>query len=802
MAVVVRNALFVAKRAASPFALINQPLTSNRCFKKSRVAVARTFGFKLKHAFRFIDLFAGIGGFHLGMKQNGGHCVLACEKDKEARKTYLANHDMDDVPFPDDITTLDAADVPDHEVLCAGFPCQAFSIAGGKEGFNDVRGELVFHMLRIIEAKRPLVFVGENVKNFLNGGNGEWHRTLCDRLDILGYTVISDVLNAAHFGTAQERERVFFVAYRRNAFPNVKTFHMPRGDGQWVSVADILEPNAPAGHRDIKDMVPAPTINKKSPFKRIGKMFGRRGQDARVYDPAGHAATLMASQQNCGLYLVDGTPRALTPRERARLQGFPETFQPHPVMTHANKQFGNSVAVPVVAAIAEAIINQLLQPASQKETTMKNITTAAPEITVIDSTRRKAGNTTSRKHATPKRDKFSNGILKPDTHGQVFTPATLVKDMLALRRNTGRVLEPSCGSGAFSNVLHAEGTDLTALELDREHAPAYAVVQDFFDLPVSERFNTIIGNPPYLRYQDIPAATKAKLDMTNFDRRSNLFYFFIEKCVKHLAPGGELIFVVPREFPKATAARRLNHWLFEQGAVTDFSDIGDKVFDGATPACCVFRFEKGRTDRTMTDGRVFAEHDGQLLFLPAGTRGVPLAEFFTVAVGGLTGADELYTHPLGNLDVVCSTTRKNGKTRKVLHGAHAKLMLPPHKAKLLNRRVRTFNEENWWEWGRKWKESAARRIYVNAKTRQVSPFFTHEATAFDGSVLALFPCNPAMNVDLAVSILNTVDWAALGFVTGDRFLFAQRALERTLIPDAMAEQLRAAISQPVLQLAA
>lgn len=432
---------------------------------------------------------------------------------------------------------------------------------------------------------------------------------------------------------------------------------------------------------------------------------------------------------------------------------------------------------------------------------MKQTTTVAT-VDPITPARRKAGNAQHTAPTSPKRDTVSKGIMKPDTHGQVFILATLVNDMLALRRNTGRVLEPSCGSGAFSNVLHAEGADLTALELDREHAPTYATVQDFFDLPESERFETIIGNPPYLRYQDIPAATKAKLDMTNFDRRTNLFYFFIEKCVRHLAPGGELIFVVPREFPKATAARRLNRWLFEQGTVTDFSDIGDKAFDGATPACCVFRFEKGRTDRTMIDGRVFAEHDGQLLFLPAGTRGVPLAEFFTVAVGGLTGADELYTHPQGNLDVVCSTTRKNGKTRKVLHGAHAKLMLAPQKAKLLNRRVRTFNEANWWEWGRKWKESAARRIYVNAKTRQVSPFFTHEATAFDGSVLALFPCNPAMNVDLAVGILNTVDWDALGFVTGGRFLFAQRALERTLIPDAMAEQLRAAISQPVLQLAA
>lgn len=429
-------------------------------------------------------------------------------------------------------------------------------------------------------------------------------------------------------------------------------------------------------------------------------------------------------------------------------------------------------------------------------------TTTAASVSPIIATRRKAGNVRRTAPTAPKRDAVSKGVLKPDTHGQVFTPATLVTEMLALRRNTGRVLEPSCGSGAFANVLHVTGADLVALELDKEHAPAYATVQDFFDLPEAERFATIIGNPPYIRFQDIPAATKAKLDMASFDRRTNLFYFFIEKCVRHLEPGGELIFVVPREFPKATAARRLNRWLFEQGTVTDFRDIGDKVFDGATPPCCVFRFEKGRADRTMNDGRVFAEHDGQLFFLPAGTHGVPLSEFFTVAVGGISGADKLYTHPRGNLDVVCSTTRKNGKTRTMLHGSHAKLMLAPSKAKLLKRRVRAFTEANWWEWGRKWKDSTARRIYVNAKTRQASPFFTHAATAYDGSILALFPTCQTMDIDQAVAILNGVDWDSLGFKSGGRLLFAQRALERTLIPDAVAAQLRAAISQPVLQLAA
>jgi adenine-specific DNA-methyltransferase len=434
---------------------------------------------------------------------------------------------------------------------------------------------------------------------------------------------------------------------------------------------------------------------------------------------------------------------------------------------------------------------------------MQQTKQATPQ-NLIGANRSKAGNSSRKpKAAAPKRDKVSNGILKADTHGQVFTPDILVTKMLALRKRAGQVLEPSCGSGAFAKPLHEAGAELVALELDAEHAPAYATVQDFFDYPVTEQFDTVIGNPPYVRYQDIPASTKQKLDMAGFDGRTNLFYFFIKKCVQHLKPGGELIFVVPREFPKATAARHLNRWLFEQGTITDFYETGDEaLFIGATPPCCVFRFEKGLMDRTMTDGRVFAEHNGQLFFLPAGSFGVPLSEFFTVAVGGISGADRLYKHAKGNVEVVCSSTRKNGETRKLLHGTHARLMLGKHKEKLLNRGVRRFTETNWWEWGREWKQSPAPRVYVNAKTRQASPFFTHDATAYDGSIFALFPKLPDMDINQAVAILNAVDWNALGFMAGKRFLFAQRALEQTLIPDTVAAQLRAAIAQPVFQLAA
>lgn len=344
-------------------------VSAMRKWLHDQIELARANGFEAKPAFTFIDLFSGIGAFHLAMKQADGKCVLACEINPEARKTYLANHDMAGVPFHSDITQLAAADVPDHDVLCAGFPCQAFSIAGNKNGFEDQRGGLIFDMLRIIQAKQPKLALLENVKNFCKGENGRWSHTLRRKLAAMGYAVSSKVLNAADFGTAQERERVFFVAYRRDAFAEVQGFQMPVGDGKWVSVADILEADAPDGHYTTERIEPFPTVDKKSPLQRIGMLKTsngkvRRGQDARVYDPAFHATTLLASQGNCGMYLVNGKARALTPRERARLQGFPDTFQPHPVTSHANKQFGNSIAVPVAAALGRAIANQFFEQAA------------------------------------------------------------------------------------------------------------------------------------------------------------------------------------------------------------------------------------------------------------------------------------------------------------------------------------------------------------------------------------------------------------------------------------------------------
>lgn len=377
------------------------------------------------------------------------------------------------------------------------------------------------------------------------------------------------------------------------------------------------------------------------------------------------------------------------------------------------------------------------------------------------------------------------------SRGQVFTPDRIVQLMLGLRQRTGRALEPSAGDGAFSRHL---GPDCIAIELDSEIAPAGAWVMNFFAFPVAARFETVIGNPPYVRCPDIEPATRALLESEFFDDRSNLYLHFIEKTVRHLVPGGELIFIVPRDFIKLTSARRLNTWLHAEGTITHWLETGDQaIFAGAAPNCAIFRYELGnlthRTQyQTLGDAawqeRRFTETAGQLSFLADNTDcSVALADLFAVKVGAVSGADPIFTHPDGNAEFVCSRTRDTGATRRMIYNVpHPDLL--PHKESLLARRIRRFTDDNWWQWGRGYHVSAAPRIYVNGKTRRPQPFFQHPATAYDGSVLALFPKNPGLDLARAVALLNEVPWDELGFVVDGRYMFSQRSLENAYLPEA------------------
>ena len=266
--------------------------------------------------------------------------------------------------------------------------------------------------------------------------------------------------------------------------------------------------------------------------------------------------------------------------------------------------------------------------------------------------------------------------------GQVFTPESVVRCMLRLRHNTGRVLEPSCGDGAFlTHLRHAVG-----IELDPRQCPAGALNIDFFAYPESEKFDTVIGNPPYVRYRDIGAATRKLLRQDGFDGRSNLYLFFIEKCVRHLAPGGELIFITPRDFLKATSARRLNRWLHERGTITHAIELGDaRVFADALPNCLIWRYELGETghhtawarisqgddlahslDHPQWQRRNFLESAGHLLF-SHGEYGLSLADVASVKVGAVSGLDAVFASEAhGNRDFVTSATARTGQTRRMI----------------------------------------------------------------------------------------------------------------------------------------
>jgi adenine-specific DNA-methyltransferase len=376
------------------------------------------------------------------------------------------------------------------------------------------------------------------------------------------------------------------------------------------------------------------------------------------------------------------------------------------------------------------------------------------------------------------------------TRGQVFTPATIVERMLGLIKNRGRVLEPACGDGAFVGRIPPHYPDVVAIEIDPAHCPDGALNADFFTYPEAEKFDTIIGNPPYVKARDIAPETRRHFSTQLLDGHANLYLHFIEKCVRHLKPGGELIFITPRDFLKATGAARLNTWLFDHGTITDFDDLGDaRIFEGVVPNCAIWRFEKDNLRRRTTDGRRAVCASGQILFT-RGIYSVPLKSVFSIKVGAVSGADDIFTNAeLGNADFVCSKTAQSGELRRMIFDAPLPY-LEQFKERLLARRVTRFDEHNWWKWGRRHYVSDVPRIYVNHKTRNPQPFFLNDCKNYDGAVLALFPHRTDLDGAVLRRLtlaLNEVDWHELGFVCDGRFLFSQRSLENSLLPEDFAD---------------
>lgn len=300
--------------------------------------------------FKFIDLFAGIGGIRLGFESVGGHCVFSSEFDEDACKTYEAN--FHEYPAGD-ITKIDAKNIPDFDILLGGFPCQAFSIIGKKEGFaNETCGTLFFEIERILKEKRPQAFLLENVKNLKSHDNGNTYKVIKSHLLNLGYNVYESVLNSLDYGVPQKRERIFIVGFLNNVR---FSFPQPVPINQRKKLSDILEKNV-----DKKYYV-NPRI-RESRLSRIKdknypKPYISHENMAGSVTPHPYSSCLRAGAS--ANYILINDERRPTEREMLRIQGFPDSYKIVLPYGKVKKQCGNSVSVPVIAAIAREMIKSL-----------------------------------------------------------------------------------------------------------------------------------------------------------------------------------------------------------------------------------------------------------------------------------------------------------------------------------------------------------------------------------------------------------------------------------------------------------
>ncbi len=301
--------------------------------------------------FKFIDLFAGIGGIRIPFDELRGECVFTSEFDKFAQQTYEAN--FGEVPSGD-ITVIDEKDIPKHNLLLAGFPCQAFSHAGLKKGFNDTRGTLFFDIARILDYHKPDAFLLENVKGLRGHDKGKTFKTILNVLNDIGYqTIESKVLNARDFGLPQNRERIFIVG-----FWDKKDFDFPIPPESPTRLGSILQKRVQNKYT-LSDKLWSSHQMRKKRAREKGYGFGYSlfNRDSK------YTSTISARYYKDGSEILveqkGRNPRKITPLEARRLQGFPDGFKIPVSDTQAYKQFGNAVPVSVIRAIAKEVVKHL-----------------------------------------------------------------------------------------------------------------------------------------------------------------------------------------------------------------------------------------------------------------------------------------------------------------------------------------------------------------------------------------------------------------------------------------------------------
>jgi len=322
------------------------------------------------NGFTFIDLFAGIGGFRIAFQNLGAKCVFSSEIDPYSRKTYKIN--FDDIP-QGDITLIPTSQIPDHDILTAGFPCQAFSIAGRRQGFEDSRGTLFFEIARIIKDKKPKAFFLENVKGLISHDKGKTLGTILYILknDLDYFVPNPQIINAKNFGVPQNRERIFIIGFRKDL--SINSFEYPSPLISNTKFIDIREENQVSVKYYLSEQYLNTLIAHKQRHKDKGNGFGYEIisddgiANAIVIGGMGKERNLVIDERltnftpvtNIKGHVNDSYVRRMTPREWARLQGYPDSFKIEVSDVQAYKQFANSVAIPAIQATGKKIIDTL-----------------------------------------------------------------------------------------------------------------------------------------------------------------------------------------------------------------------------------------------------------------------------------------------------------------------------------------------------------------------------------------------------------------------------------------------------------
>ncbi|WP_172201080.1 DNA cytosine methyltransferase [Campylobacter sp. RM16188] len=325
---------------------------------------------KSKQNIKFVDLFCGVGGIRLGMEKQGFGCVMSSDINIECQKTYAAN--FNETPLGD-IHNISLKQVPKHDILCAGFPCQPFSISGKKLGFEDTRGTLFFEICRIVKSKQPAVIFLENVKHLVHHDKGNTLNTIIYNLENLGYHVNWKVLNSLHFGVPQNRERIVIIAAKKNKFDFSTLARSPQKKLidflDTVGEFEFLDKNEYTLLNDTKQQASSGLIFAGYRNKTIRKVGVRpqtehlsrvHKQPNRIYSALGSHPTL-PSQESSGRFFIllpDNRVRKLTLKECWRIMGFPSDFNRPSSQSEQYKQLGNSVCVPMIEAVAEQIKKQ------------------------------------------------------------------------------------------------------------------------------------------------------------------------------------------------------------------------------------------------------------------------------------------------------------------------------------------------------------------------------------------------------------------------------------------------------------